>query len=449
MLHPNTLDRRPDVGALLAARDWSALRATLADWPAPDLADLLLGLPKPERILLFRALPRERAAEVVSHLDKDDRNALVRDLTDDEARAVLADLPPDDRAELLDELPGTVTQRLLNLLSPEDLAEARTLLGYPDESVGRLMTPDYVAVRKHWTIEQALRHVRRKSRLAETINRVFVVDEDWRLVDDIELRRLILAEPDALVESVMDHQYVSVLASADREEAVRLVRRYDQTALPVVDSDGVLLGIVTVDDLFDVAEEEFTEDFQKHGATVPLGISLRDAGVAVLYRARIGWLAVLVFMNIFSGAGIAYFEDTLAAMISLAFFLPLLIDSGGNAGSQAATLMVRALATGDVRLKDWLSLLGKELLVAAALGATMAAAVSLVAAFRAPEIVAVVAMTMMLVVLVGSLIGMSLPFLLTRLKLDPATASAPLITSIADICGVLIYFSIATAYLGL
>lgn len=440
---------RPEVQTLIAERNWTALREALTDWPAPDLADLLLELPKADRVLLFRALPRELAAEVVSHLEPDDQNALLRELTDEETRRLLADLPPDDRAELLDELPGTVTQRLLNLLSPEDLAEARTLLGYPEGSVGRLMTPDYVAVRKHWTVEQALRHVRRKGRIAETINRVFVVDEDWRLVDDIELRRLILADPEDTVESVMDHQYVAVLASADQEEAVRLIRRYDLTAMPVVDSHGVLLGIVTVDDLFDVAEEEFTEDFQKHGATVPLGISLRDAGIAVLYRARIGWLLVLVFVNIFSGAGIAYFEDTLAAMISLAFFLPLLIDSGGNAGSQAATLMVRALATGDVRLKDWFSLLGKELLVAATLGATMAAAVSAVAAFRAPEIVAIVASTMMLVVIVGSIIGMSLPFLLTRFGLDPATASAPLITSIADICGVLIYFSIASRYLGI
>jgi magnesium transporter len=443
------IEIRSEVQTLLAERNWTALRHQLADWPAPDLADLLHDLDKPDRILLFRALSRERGAEVVSHLEADDRNALVLDLTDEEARSVLADLPPDDRAELLDELPGNVTQRLLNLLSPEDLQEARTLLGYPEESVGRLMTPDYVAVRKHWTVEQALRHVRRKGAIAETINRVFIVDEGWRLVDDIELRRLILAEPDALVETVMDHKYTSILASADQEEAVRLVRRYDQTALPVVDSKGVLLGIVTVDDLFDVAEEEFTEDFQKHGATIPLGISLRDAGIFVLYRARIGWLSVLVFMNIFSGAGIAYFEDTLEAMISLAFFLPLLIDSGGNAGSQASTLMVRALATGDVRSKDWFGLLGKELLVAVVLGASMALAVALVASFRAPEIVVVVSATMVLVVLVGSTIGMSLPFLLTRFGFDPATASAPLITSIADICGVLIYFSIATWYLGI
>jgi magnesium transporter len=445
----DVIELRPELQTFITDRNWEALGAVVSDWLAPDLADLLVSLDEPDRAKLFGALSRECAAEVLTHLDTDDRNALVVEFSDDEARRILADLAPDDRAELLSELPGFTKTRLLQLLSPEDLKEALMLLGYPEGSVGRLMTPDYVAVRKHWTIERALRHVRRNGALAETINRVFIIDDDTRLLDDVQLRRLFFAEPEALVESVMDYTCTSVLVSADQEEAVRLIRRYDQTALPVVDEHDVLLGIVTVDDLFDVAEEEATEDFHKHGATIPLSVSLKDASLFVLYRARIGWLMILVFMNIFSGAGIAYFEDTLASAISLAFFLPLLIDSGGNAGSQASTLMVRALATGDVRIKDWVGMLGKELGVAAVLGASMSAAVALVASVRAPEIVGVVALTMVLVVLVGSMVGMSLPFLLTRLRLDPATASAPLITSIADICGVLIYFSIASWYLGI
>jgi len=442
-------DLQPDIRQHIAARDWAQLRVVLADMPPADIADLLLGLEKNERVLLFRAIPRDPAADAFSHLDPDQQEELLRDLSDEETRHLLEDLHPDDRTALLEELPGTVTQQLLNLLSPEDLSEARALLGYPEESVGRLMTPDYVAVRRHWTIEQALRQVRRKGEIAETINRVFIVDEEWKLIDDIALRRLILAEPEELVESVMDHTFASVPAMADREEAVRIIQRYDQVALPVVDSAGVLVGIVTVDDVLDVAEEEATEDFHKLGSTLPLRMSLKEASIMVLYRARIGWLMILVFMNIFSGAGIAYFEDTLAAMLSLAFFLPLLIDSGGNAGSQAATLMVRAIAIGDVKIKDWFGMLGKELTVAAILGVTMAAGVAAIASFRAPEIIVVVSLTMMLIVLVGSIIGMSLPFLLTRLGLDPATASAPLITSISDICGVLIYFQIATWYLGI
>jgi magnesium transporter len=339
--------------------------------------------------------------------------------------------------------------RLLNLLTPEDLAEARWLLGYPEESVGRLMTPDFIAVRPHWTVQQALRQVRRKGQVSETINRIYVVDDDWRLVDDIELRRLILAEPEDTIEEVMDHSFASVSAFADREEAVEVIRRYDITALPVLDSDGVLVGIVTVDDLIDVAEEEATEDFHRVASVGPLRTSLRDAPMRFLYQRRIGWLLVLVFMNIFSGAGIAAFEETIEAVVALVFFLPLLIDSGGNAGSQSATLMIRALATGDVRMGDWAKLLGREVAVAVSLGLTMAIGVAAISYFRAPEVMVVVAATMTVIVVWGSLIGMSLPFLLTRLGRDPATASAPLITSLADISGVLIYFSIATWYLGL
>lgn len=440
---------KPEVLALIERRDWRALRDALAEWPAPEVADLLLHLRKRDRGLLFRVLPRGLATEVFSHLDSEQGNALLAALTDEETRELLASLSPDDRTQILSELPGQVTQRLLNLLSPADLREARQLLGYPEESVGRLMTPDYVAIRPHWTVEQALAHIRRHGHDSETINRVYVIDRRWRLLDDIELRRLILAEPGTTVEEIMDRSFVNLSAFADREEAVRMIRRYDQVALPVLDSDGVLLGIVTVDDLLDVAEAEATEDFHKVGSVGPIRMSLLEASVGFLYRRRIGWLLALVVMNIFSGAGIAYFEDTITATIALVFFLPLLIDSAGNAGSQSATLMVRAMATGDVKTRDWLRMAGKELGVAAALALTMAAAVSVVGIFRGGvEVGIVVALTMAIIVVVGSLVGMSLPFLLTRLRLDPATASAPLVTSIADISGVLIYFSIASWILG-
>ncbi len=439
---------KPGILDLIEVRDWSALRSVLGDWPAPEIADLLLHMPKEDRVLLFRAIPRPLSAEVFSHLELEQQDDLLRDMTDEETRALLAELPPDDRTHLLGELPGRATQRMLNLLSPHDLRETRWLLGYPEESVGRLMTPDYVAVRQEWTVRRALDHMRTQGKASETLNRIFVVDEQWRLLDDIELRYFIVADPDSTVADIMDQSVVSVTASADREEAVALIRRYDQVVLPVVDSDGVLVGIVTVDDVLDVQEEETTEDFHRSASVGHVRMSLRDAPLAVLYRARIGWLMVLVFMNVLSGAGIAAFEQTLETVIALAFFLPLLIGSGGNAGSQSATLMIRAMAVGDVRMSDWFRLLSKELALAFALGATMAAGVSLIAWFRAPEIAFVVATTMTIVVLVGSLIGMSLPFVFTRLGWDPATASGPLITSLADISGIVIYFSIATWYLG-
>jgi magnesium transporter len=439
---------KPELLELIAARDWAALREALDDAPPAEVADLILHLRKADRVLLFRALDRDVAARAFAHLDLREQDTLLGDLSDEETQHLLTGMPPDDRTQLLAELPGQATQRLLNLLPADELREASWLLGYPEDTVGRLMTPDYVAVRPHWTVGESLRHIRAHGRDSETINRIYVVDDGWRLLDDIELRHFILADADTPVTELMDAAVASISAFADREDAVAMIRRYDQTALPAVDSDGVLVGIVTVDDVLDVAEQEATEDFHRVASVGPLRTSLREAPIQLLYRARIGWLLALVFMNIFSGAGIAAFETTIEAAVALVFFLPLLIDSGGNAGSQAATLMVRALATGDVHGRDWLQLLLRELRVALLLGVTMAIGVSAIAFFRAPEILVVVSATMVTIVLVGSLIGMSLPFLLTRVGIDPATASAPLITSLADISGVIIYFSVATWYLG-
>lgn len=440
----------PDLQVLIAKKSWAAIRDAIANWPAPEIADLLLALPKTDRAVVFRVLPRAISSEVFAYLTTEQQNQLLKELTDEETRQLLAGLSPDDRTALLEELPGQASQKLLNLLSPEDLAEARTMLGYPEDSVGRLMTPDYVAVRRQWTINQALAHIRARGRGSETINVVYVVDEGWKLLDAIELRRFIFAEPEETVESIMDGRFVSVRASDDREEAVRVMQRYDLDVLPVVDSDGVLVGIVTADDVLDVAQEEATEDFHRTAAVAPLKANYKELNIFTIYRKRIGWLLALVFMNIFSGAAIAAFEETIAAVVALVFFLPLLIDSSGNAGSQSATLMVRALATGDVRLSDWGKLLGRELFVGGMLGATMALAVLPIGALRGgPEVAAVVALTMLLIVIVGSTIGLSLPFILSKFKLDPAAASAPLITSLSDISGVLIYFSLATWLLNL
>lgn len=434
-----------NIEVLLQSKRWMELRETLASWPPAEIADLLMNLDNVDRALLFRSLPRLVSSEVFAYMETEEQNGLLADLTAEETRHLLAHLSPDDRTQLFEELPGQATQKLLNFLSAEDLREARQLLGYPEESVGRLMTPDYVAVRPEWTIQHALEHIRSRGRNSETINVIYVTDANWRFLDALDLRHFILADPEQRVADIMDQSYVRLSAFDDREKAVQVMQRYDLPVLPVVDSDGILVGIVTFDDVFDVAEEETTEDFHKTAAVTPIRGSYSDAHIPELYSKRIGWLLALVFVNIFSGGAIAAFEDTLAASIALVFFLPLLIDSSGNAGSQAATLMVRALAMGDVCLKDWARILGKEILVAGLLGLTMGAAVSLIAAWRGgPDVSVVVSLSMVLVVVVGSTIGTILPFVLSRLKFDPATASAPLITSLADISGVVIYFSLAT-----
>ncbi len=437
---------------LIDHREWKKLREEIKKLDPAEIAEVIETLKREgDDIILFRLLPRETARETFFRLDYDKQEELLEGLADRKhlLAELLNDLAPDDRTALFEELPGPVTQRLIQLLSPEERRISIQLLGYPESSIGRLMTPDYVAVKPQMTIEQALDHIRQFGKDSETLNVVYVIDKNWKLIDEIRLREILLARPEQTIADLMDNRYVSLNVLDDQEKAISAFHDYDRIALPVINTEGMLLGIVTFDDIMDVEEEEATEDFHKFGSIQDLIFNPLKAKISLLYRKRITWLVVLVFMNVFSGAALAYFGDIIETMVALVFFLPLLIGSGGNAGAQSATLMIRALATGDVELNDWLKLMGKELFVALLLGITMAVAVGLVASFRSPEIIVVVGLSMIFTVIVGCILGLSLPFIFTMLKLDPATASAPLITSLADISGVFIYFSIATWYLGL
>jgi magnesium transporter len=439
---------KDEIKEYIDRRQWSFLRGLVANWPPIDIADLMLTLDKPDRVLLFRSLPRDLASLAFAELEPDDRDNLLKALTDEETRRLMADMEPDDRTAVLEALPGQVTQRLMNLLGPADLAEARLLLGFPEDSAGRLMTPDYIAVRRSWTIERALAHIRRRGKDKETITSIYVTDDQWCLQDALELPRFILAEPEQRVEEIMDNTFIAISANDDREDAVRLIDRYDLPALPVVDEDGVLLGVVTVDDILDVVVAEATEDFHKVGGVAPLETSYQETRVFALYRKRIGWLLILIFVNLASSGVIAVFEETLTTTIALAFFIPLLIGTGGNAGAQAATLMVRELATGDIDFKDWLQILWKEIRDGAMLGATMAVAGFVLGFWRGgPKVGLVISLTMLILLFLANIVGILLPFVLVRLKLDPAVASNPLITTLADSMGLLIYFSVATAVL--
>ena len=439
-----------EIRELIEGRRWTRLRQILARLPAPEVVDLLLALDSQDRVLLFRLLPRQLSAEVFSELEPEQQKALLKDLTRGETRVLLASMSSDDRTHILEELPAQATRALLHLLSPEDLRQARQPLGYPEDSVGRLMTPNYVAVRPDWSIKRALQHIRVKGRDSETTDVIYVTDRSWRLIDALELRKFVLADPSETVKHIMDRSFVSVSAFDDREEAVHRIQRYDLPALPVADSEGVLIGVVTVDDVLDVAQEEATEDFQKVGAVAPLGVSYRGASVWSLFRKGVGWLLGLVLVNLASSGIIAAYEETLAASIALAFFIPLLIDSGGNTGAQSATLMIRALATGDVRLHEWTRTLVKEMAVGLTLGVTLGLAGWALGFVRGGfEIGVVVGLAMVGIVVTANVIGILLPFLLIRLGPDPAVASSPLITSVADAVGLLIYFAIATRVLGL
>jgi magnesium transporter len=441
---------QPEIKNLIHQRNWRALTRALQDWPDPEIADLLLNMETADRVLLYRALPRKRAADIFAHLEHDHQDTFLQELSAEDTRHLLANLSPDDRTALLEELPAEVTQRLMKLLSPEDLAEARQLLGYPEESAGRLMTPDYIAVRSEMTIAEALDHIRRTGRDSETFNLIYVTDEAGKLLDSLRLRRFILASPNAKVESIMDHKYVALSAFDDREKAVQMTQRYDLYALPVVDSEGVLLGIVTVDDVLDVAEAEATEDFHKWGAVAPLESPYSQTPAAFLYRKRVGWLTILIAVNLVSAQILDRYQAYLQEFIVLIFFAPLLIASGGNTGAQSATLMVRGLATGDLDLGRWRKAFVKELLVGLLLGLTTGFLTFLLGAYRGGiDIAMVVGLSMLGIVMVANLIGVILPFTLTRLKLDPAVASSPLITSLMDAIGLLIYFGIVTSFLEL
>ena len=442
-----------EIQDLIEQHNWQQLAKTRYAWPdpeivAPEIVDVLIDLDPPDRALFFRALPRDLAVEVFSYLDPEHADELLVDLTDTETRRLISEMSPDDRTALLEELPGQVTQRLLNMLPGEDLREARKLLGYPEESVGRLMTPDYIKVRREWTVGQALDHIRKIGEEDDELSVIYVTNARGRLVDAIPLTQLVLADPEQPLTDIMDYSFVCLSATDDQEEAVRVMHRYNRLMLPVIDTSGILLGVVTIDSVMDVSEEEVTEDFHLSAAVTPLRTGYWDTSAFSLVRSRIGWLAVLVVVNLLSSGVIAAFEETLEAVVVLAFFIPLIIDTGGNAGSQSATLMIRAMSIGDVKMEQWLRVFLKELLIGISIGVVLGAMGFGLGLWRGgAEIGLVVFLTMVTMLVITNLFGMLLPFLLARVNADPAIASGPLVTSLADAAGLLIYFSYAVMVL--
>jgi len=439
------------IKSLINARNWDGLRDYLVEnLPIAEIADLLSDLDKGDRVLVFRVLPREIAAEVFAYLEPFEQDDLLRDLTDEEARHIMANLAPDDRTELLEELPAQVTARLLEQLSPEDLEEVRWLLGYPEKSVGRLMTPDYLSVPPDWTVGQALDHVRQWGRDSETASIIYVVDSAGKLIGAVSLRQLVLETPESKIGDIMKTSVISVNAFDDRRKAYELMQRYGLWVLPVTDSEGVLLGIVTGDDVLEVATERITEDFHKSAGVSPIRVSLADASPLVLYRSRVLWLVLLSLMYLLSGGVMSSFEGAIASTISLVFFLPLILDCAGNAGSQSAVLVVRDIGVGDVTFHDWPKVFVRELAVSSIIGLIVGALVMGVGTVsQGVDIGVVVGIAMFFSVVTVSCLGAMVPFALMKLGWDPASASSPLVASIADILGVIIYFFTAKVCLGM
>lgn len=434
----------------VAAQDVDRLKAALTSMRPADIAEFIEPMQPREALALLEQLVITRRSEVFGHLPAHLQTRLAEQMEQRDLATLLAHMDPDERADLFNLLDSTCQDQILQSLAHREQENLRLLAGFPARSAGAIMTSDYVALTADLSAAEALALIRLSRSAPESVLEVYVLDAERRLQGRLSLGELVLADPEAEIRKLMTLDVVSVTVETPQEQVARLVARYDLIALPVVDGNERLIGVVTHDDAMDVAEAEATEDIHK-GATVgKLEGGLRGASLSLLYRKRIGWLVLLVFANVFSGAGIAYFEDTIAAYVALVFFLPLLVDSGGNAGSQSATLMVRGLATGEVRIGDWSRLIGRELLVACGLGLTMALAVSGLGFWRGgSEIALVVSLSMIAIVIMGSVVGMCMPFVLNRFGIDPATASAPLVTSVADACGVVIYFGIATAVLTL
>ncbi|MGM0535295.1 MAG: magnesium transporter [Pseudomonadota bacterium] len=448
---------QPHHAALLTAladEDTEQLGVLLRELRSADIGELVenaLGEEDeglPVALALLDGLPLERRANVLGYLPGEEQRAVAESMTDKALLLLLEEMGSDERTDLFKVLDEDRREALLRRMAHREREELKRLASYEEGTAGAIMTSDYVAIPTGMTVSRALMRVRQTAPDAETVYQLYIVDPEGRLAGTLSLRQLMVARPGALIDDLMIKDVISAGVDEAQEEVARTVARYDLLALPVVDIDRRLVGIVTHDDAMDVVESEATEDIHKGMSIGALEDGVSRVPLWSLYRKRVTWLVLLVFANLFSGAGIAFFEETIAAQVALVFFLPLLIGSGGNAGAQAATLMVRGMATGDVGVKDWGKLLGRELLVAGSLGLTMALAVAPIGVMRGGEAVAmVVAMSMVIIVLFGSLLGMCLPFVLDRLGWDPATASAPLVTTLIDASGVLIYFSIATAVL--
>jgi magnesium transporter len=454
----------PEIESLIDARDFNGLRELFKDWPPADIAEIILDLPEDEQVIIFRVLPASLAADVFEYLGIEEQQNLLRAMAHEQVVAILNEMSPDDRTALLEELPSEAARKLIRLLTPDERRVAQSLLGYPEGSVGRLMTPDFIAVDEDWTVQQVLDFVREFGRDSETLNIIYVIDDHNKLIDDVRMREFLLRPLNTKVSEIRDRNFVSLKVTDSQEDALNLFRKYDRAALPVLDSNGVLVGIVTSDDMLDVAEEEATEDIQKLGGMEALDEPYNTIPMFRMIKKRAGWLVLLFLSEMFTSNAMAHFEDEIAKAVVLALFVPLMISSGGNSGSQATTLVIRAMALGEVRLRDWWRVAGKEITAGALLGGILGAVGfcrimawqtlsayfphSFFQHYEHPYLLAFTILFALLgIVTWGTLIGSMLPFILRRLGLDPATSSAPFVATLVDVTGIFIYFTVAAIIL--
>jgi len=444
----------PEIRDLIAERNFGALRELFREMQPADVADIILDLEEDEQVIIFRLLPNALAADVFEYLEPEPQQQLLRAMAHEQVVAILNEMSPDDRTALLEEMPSAAARQLIKLLTPDERRVAQALLGYPEDSVGRLMTPDFIAIHDDWTVKEVLDHIREFGQDSETLNVIYVVDERGKLIDDLRMREFLLRPFEAKVSDFRDRTFVALKVNDTQEEALNAFRKYDRVALPVVDSHDVLVGIVTSDDMLDVAEEEATEDIQKLGGMEALDEPYTTIPLLRMVKKRATWLIILFLGELLTATAMQGYNSEIEKAAILAMFLPLIISSGGNSGSQATTLVIRAMALGELKLRDWFSVVRKEVLSGLSLGLILGT----IGFFRITLwqylhifnygqyhwlVAFTVGIALVGVVLWGTLSGAMLPFLLRRCHLDPATSSAPFVATLVDVTGLIIYFNVA------
>lgn len=438
--------------SLIEQSDWDTLAHLLEELNISEVKDLIDELPEYGAEFISR-MPISRSVHVFRILDFPVQERIIKRLSGPKITELINELPPDDRTAFFSELHGDVVKKLIILLPAEERKEALSLLGYKEDSVGRLMTPDYIAVKKDWNVARVMEHIRRYGINSETIDVIYVLDEKGVLLDDLRIRKVLLADPETLISDLTDDRLIALNVNDPQEEAIEMFRMNNRVALPVTDDQNILLGIVTVDDILWLAQEEYTEDMQRVGGVEALDEPYLDISLFKLYKKRVVWLIILFFGELLTITAMSGFEDQIAKVVILATFIPLIISSGGNSGSQAATLIIQAMALGEVSVKDWWRVMRREIQSGLILGLTLFVIsftilygwhlISPTFGLHFIRIALVVSCSLIGVVLWGSLMGSMLPLLLKRLGADPAASSTPFVATLVDVTGLLIYFSTA------
>ncbi|MFN4930535.1 MAG: magnesium transporter [Bacteroidia bacterium] len=448
---------RSEIKAFLDARDKKGLKQFLSDYGAEEIADLLNHLDEENLLLVFKAIDRDVAFAAYELLDVNFQIALLDLLPNKLVTLIINDMSPDKRTALFQELDNEMLNKHLKLLTLSERTVALNLLGYPENSIGRLMTPDYIAVKADWTINDVLSYIRKYGENSETLNVIYIIDDKGILIDDIKVREILIADPQTKLQEIIDGRYTALSVLDDEEVAINVFSKTNRVALPVIDKNGLLLGIVTMDDVLRLSKEEDTEDIQKLGGVEALEEPYMDVPIPLMIRKRAVWLIVLFFGELLTASAMAFFEDEIAKAVVLALFVPLIVSSGGNSGSQAATLIIRAMALGEITIKDWWNVLKRELISGFALGCILA----IIGFIRIGlwnyfthvygdywlGIAATVSFSLLGIVVWGTLMGSMLPIALKKLGADPATSSAPFVATLVDVTGLVIYFTFALLFL--